>query len=92
MLLVPIGLALAASTSVVVVMGQEYLPSRVGFAAGITLGLSMTIGGLLMPVFGAIADHYGLTCTMVLLSVVPAIGFAISLTLHEPSGAVAGLS
>jgi len=84
--LVPIGIALAASTSVVVVMGQEYLPTRVGLAAGITLGLSMTIGGLLMPVFGAIADNHGLSVTMLLLSIVPAIGFAVSLTLHEPSG------
>jgi FSR family fosmidomycin resistance protein-like MFS transporter len=74
--LVPIGIALAASTSVVVVMGQEYLPTRVGLAAGITLGLSMTIGGLLMPVFGAIADNHGLSVTMLLLSIVPAIGFA----------------
>jgi FSR family fosmidomycin resistance protein-like MFS transporter len=84
--LVPIGIALAASTSVVVVMGQEYLPTRVGLAAGITLGLSMTIGGLLMPVFGSIADHHGLSETMLLLSIVPAIGFVVSLTLHEPSG------
>lgn len=88
--LVPIGLALAASNSVVVVMGQEYLPTRVGLAAGITLGLSMTIGGLLMPVVGSIADHYGLSRAMLLLATVPAVAFAVSLTLHEPSGAAQG--
>jgi MFS transporter, FSR family, fosmidomycin resistance protein len=88
--LVPIGIALAASNSVVVVMGQEYLPTRVGLAAGITLGLSMTIGGLLMPVVGSIADHYGLSLAMLLLAAVPAIAFAVSLTLHEPSGAAQG--
>jgi MFS transporter, FSR family, fosmidomycin resistance protein len=83
-LLVPVGLALAAATSVVVVMAQEYLPNRVGLAAGVTLGLSMTIGGLMMPLFGAIADHYGLSMTLFLLSLVPALGCAVSLTLHEP--------
>ena len=83
-LLVPVGIALAASTSVVVVMAQEYLPNRVGLAAGVTLGLSMTIGGLMMPLFGAIADRYGLGATIFLLSLVPALGFAVSLTLHEP--------
>jgi len=84
-LLVPVGLALAASTSVVVVMAQEYLPDRIGLAAGVTLGLSMTVGGLLMPAFGAIADHYGLPTSMGLLAMIPALGFAMSLTLHEPS-------
>jgi MFS transporter, FSR family, fosmidomycin resistance protein len=83
-LLVPVGIALAAANSVVVVMAQEYLPNRVGLAAGVTLGLSMTIGGLMMPLFGSIADHYGLRTAIFLLSLVPAAGCAVSLTLHEP--------
>jgi MFS transporter, FSR family, fosmidomycin resistance protein len=85
LLLVPVGIALAASTSVVIVMAQEYLPDRIGLAAGVTLGLSMTVGGMLMPLFGVIADHYGLRMAMTLLALVPAIGFAASLTLAEPS-------
>ncbi|MEA2649833.1 MAG: transporter, family, fosmidomycin resistance protein [Candidatus Binataceae bacterium] len=84
LLLVAVGLALSASNSVVVVMAQEFLPNRVGFAAGVTLGLSMTIGGLMMPLFGSIADHHGLTPTLFLLSIVPALSCALSLTLHEP--------
>jgi FSR family fosmidomycin resistance protein-like MFS transporter len=85
LLLLPVGIALAASTSVVVVMAQEYLPDRIGLAAGVTLGLSMTVGGLLMPAFGAVADHYGLRVAMTLLACVPALGFAMSLTLHDAS-------
>ena len=81
--LVPIGLAISASNSVVVVMGQDYLPNRVGLAAGVTLGLSMTIGGLLMPLFGSIADHYGLSKAMLLLVLLPIFGFALATTLHE---------
>ncbi len=84
LLLVLIGLALSASNSVVVVMAQEFLPNRVGLAAGVTLGLSMTIGGLMMPLFGSIADHQGLALTLFLLSIVPALSCAVSLTLHEP--------
>jgi FSR family fosmidomycin resistance protein-like MFS transporter len=87
-LLVPVGIALAAATSVVVVMAQEYLPNRVGLAAGVTLGLSMTIGGLMMPLFGSIADHYGLRTTIFLLALVSAAGCVVSMTLHEP-GAIA---
>jgi FSR family fosmidomycin resistance protein-like MFS transporter len=88
MLLVPLGLTLAASNSVVVVMAQEYLPNRVGLAAGVTLGLSMTIGGLLMPPLGAIADHYGLSTMLLLLSVMPALGFCLSLGLHETASGI----
>jgi MFS transporter, FSR family, fosmidomycin resistance protein len=87
-LLIPVGVALAASNSVVVVMAQEYLPNRVGLAAGVTLGLSMTIGGLLMPLFGTIADHYGLTRALFLLGLLPALGFVLSLGLTESTGAI----
>jgi MFS transporter, FSR family, fosmidomycin resistance protein len=84
LLLVPVGIALSASNSVVVVMAQEYLPNRVGLAAGVTLGLSMTIGGLMMPLFGSIADHHGLLAALNLLALVPALSCAVSMTLHEP--------
>jgi MFS transporter, FSR family, fosmidomycin resistance protein len=86
MMLLPIGIAAAAANSVVVVMAQDYLPNRVGLAAGVTLGLSMTIGGMLTPVLGAIADHYGLTTAMFLVASVPSLAFAMSLTLHETAG------
>jgi FSR family fosmidomycin resistance protein-like MFS transporter len=84
-LLILVGLTLSASNSVVVVMAQEYLPNRVGLAAGVTLGLSMTIGGLLMPVFGSIADHHGLATALLILTILPALGFVLSLGLHESS-------
>jgi FSR family fosmidomycin resistance protein-like MFS transporter len=54
------GVSLGLSAGVIVVMGQEYLPKRIGVAAGFTLGLSVTIGGLAAPLFGAIGDRYGL--------------------------------
>jgi FSR family fosmidomycin resistance protein-like MFS transporter len=86
LMLAPIGIAVAAANSVVVVMGQDYLPNRVGLAAGVTLGLSMTIGGMLTPVLGTIADHYGLSTAMLLVAVIPSLAFAMSLTLHETAG------
>jgi MFS transporter, FSR family, fosmidomycin resistance protein len=85
-MLVPIGIAAAAANSVVVVLGQDYLPNRLGLAAGLTLGLSMTIGGMLTPVLGAIADHYGLSTAMFLVALVPSLAFVMSLTLHETAG------
>lgn len=86
LMLLPVGIAVAAANSVVVVMGQDYLPNRVGLAAGVTLGLSMTIGGMLTPVLGAIADRHGLSTAMFLVALVPSLAFAMSLTLHETAG------
>lgn len=59
-LAIPFGFSIGLSAGVIVVMGQEYLPQRIGIAAGLTLGLSVTIGGLAAPLFGWIGDHRGL--------------------------------
>ena len=52
LLLVPIALALFTGYSPVVVLGQTYLGKNVGFASGVTLGLSTTMGGLVSPIIG----------------------------------------
>jgi FSR family fosmidomycin resistance protein-like MFS transporter len=61
-LLIPIGFGIFAPFSVMVVMGQEYLPNHIGVASGVTLGLAITIGGITVPLFGQLADHYGIHC------------------------------
>jgi FSR family fosmidomycin resistance protein-like MFS transporter len=42
--------------SLQITLGQDYLPSRVGTASGITLGLTVSIGGLASPALGYLAD------------------------------------
>jgi FSR family fosmidomycin resistance protein-like MFS transporter len=71
--LIVAGLVLFAPFSAMTVLGQSYLPSRVGTASGVTVGLAVTIGGLMAPVLGTIADRYGLRTMLALLIVVPAI-------------------
>jgi fucose permease len=46
----------------------------------------MSVGGVMAPVLGVIADHYGLGTAMFLVALVPALAFALSLTLHETGG------
>jgi FSR family fosmidomycin resistance protein-like MFS transporter len=67
-------------------MGQEYLPGRIGVAAGVTLGLSIGIGGLGAPLFGAVADSYGLPTMVLMLAILPVVGLALSLTLPRRTG------
>ncbi|CAN5257497.1 MFS transporter [soil metagenome] len=76
-----IGAATIGTFGVTVVMGPEYLPGRIGVAAGVTLGLSIGLGGLGAPLFGAVADSFGLHAMMLALAALPAVGFALSLTL-----------
>jgi len=80
-LIVPLGLVLFAPSSVMVVMGQNYLPRHVSTAAGVTIGLSVTIGGIAVPILGVIADHAGFAPMLFSLAVLPVIAVAFSLTL-----------
>jgi FSR family fosmidomycin resistance protein-like MFS transporter len=84
LLLVPIGMALFAPGSVMVVMGQEYLPNRIGTASGVTQGLALSMGGLAAPLLGQIADLNGIPAVLTLLAFVPLVAIAFGATL--PSG------
>jgi len=84
-LLIPIGFALSAPFSVMTVLGQEYLPGRVGTASGVTIGLAVTLGGLVAPLVGRIADLHGVHAAVSTLVLVPILGAVVALTLpREP--------
>jgi MFS transporter, FSR family, fosmidomycin resistance protein len=78
-----IGAATVATFSVTVVMGQEYLPNRLGIASGVTLGLSIGIGGLGAALLGVVADAYGLRTALEVVAVLPLPALALALTLPE---------
>lgn len=80
-LLALIGAATIGTFGVTVVMGQEYLPGRIGLAAGITMGLSIGLGGLGAPIFGLIADARGLPFMMLTIAALPVLGLLLTLTL-----------
>ena len=54
------GAATIATFAVTIVMGQEYLPGRLGVSAGVTIGLSIGLGGVGAPLLGLLADAHGL--------------------------------
>ncbi|MDF3150243.1 MFS transporter, partial [Streptomyces sp. T21Q-yed] len=57
-----------------VTLGQDYLPRRVGTASGVTLGLTVSVGGLFAPVVGALADATSLQNALAVLIALPALG------------------
>ena len=83
LLVVPIGFALYLPFSVLVVMGQEYLPNRVGTASGLTLGLGVTAGGVAAPMLGRLADHHGVEAPLLLVAFLPLLAVAAALTLPD---------
>ncbi|TMC01456.1 MAG: MFS transporter [Chloroflexi bacterium] len=80
-MLVPLALVLYVPSSLLVVMGQEYLPTRVGTASGVTLGLAVSVGGVLTPLLGFVADHAGLRTALLLLVIAPVVAVPLALSL-----------
>jgi len=81
LLLVGIGFLVIANFSITVVMGQEYMPGRLGLASGITLGAAIGVGGLAAAGLGALADATSLDTTMWTIALVPLPALLIALTL-----------
>jgi MFS transporter, FSR family, fosmidomycin resistance protein len=81
-----IGFVTIMSFSVTVVMGQEYLPHRIGIASGVTLGFAIGVGGVAAALLGLLADHAGLPTVMWTIALLPIAGTAIALTLPESGG------
>jgi FSR family fosmidomycin resistance protein-like MFS transporter len=81
LLLIPVGLAFSMPTGPLVVLGQGYLPNRVGLASGVTLGLAFSFGGIMMPLLGTVADHYGLHAAIWVVALMPILCTALVFTL-----------
>ncbi len=69
-----LGFVLYAPFSAQVVLGQQYLAKNIGFASGITLGLATSLGGVVAPLLGWIADHYGMAATFQSLAALSIVG------------------
>ena len=80
-LLLPTAFAIFVPFSPIVVLGQTYLAKNAGFASGVTLGLSTTIGGLFAPLVGWAADLWGLVTALQILWIAGAVGAAASFAL-----------
>ena len=83
-LTVPIGVILYATYSPSIVMGQNYLPNRVGLSSGITLGVAVSIGGAATPFMGNVADVYGIWSAVAVVAFLPLFFFIVALTLPDP--------
>jgi MFS transporter, FSR family, fosmidomycin resistance protein len=78
------GIVLFAPFAVQVTLGQDFLPSRIGMASGVTLGLGTSVGGVAAPLFGLLADAYGLPAALATAAAFPALACALTFLLRDP--------
>jgi len=84
LLLVPIGLFLYGTYGPSIVLGQLYLPNRVGLSSGVTLGVAVAIGGGAAPIIGKIADLFGIWFSLASIAFLPICFAGIVLGLPQP--------
>jgi FSR family fosmidomycin resistance protein-like MFS transporter len=80
------GISLNIPFAVLVKLGQDYLPSRPGTAAGVTLGLGVSVGGLTAPLLGLIASAHGPRGAILALLVIPPLALICGALLKPPVG------
>jgi MFS transporter, FSR family, fosmidomycin resistance protein len=78
---IPCGFVTIASFAITIVLGQAYLPNRVGLASGITLGLAIGLGGVAATALGVVADHAGLEAVQWVIALLPVPALLLSISL-----------
>jgi len=88
-LLFPAGILFALASSPLIVLGQQYLPGRVGVASGITIGLAVSSGGAAAPILGRAADCWGIEIIPWCLTGLALVSACLAFLLPEPARRVA---
>jgi FSR family fosmidomycin resistance protein-like MFS transporter len=72
------GAVLTASFAVPVVLAQELWFERRALASGVIVGFAFGLGGLFVPVIGAIADRAGLVAALQVVALFPLVALALT--------------
>lgn len=83
--MLPMAFGVFSQYGPVTVLGQKYLAKNAGFASGITLGLGITLGGLIAPYIGHLADIYGVQAALEILIPIGLVGLIMCFFLKEPN-------
>lgn len=78
-----LGLSLFLPFAAQVTLAQDYLPRNPATASGITLGLAMSVGGIVAPLLGLLSDAQGLRSTLATVLAVLALAAGLTWRLRE---------
>jgi FSR family fosmidomycin resistance protein-like MFS transporter len=73
-----VGVCVIGTFGVTMVMSQEYLPRHIGMASGLSIGLSIGIGGIAAVGLGAIADAIDLRSAFYVCAAAPVAGLVLA--------------
>ena len=73
-----VGACVIGTFGVTMVMSQEYLPQRLGLASGLSIGMSIGLGGVAAVALGALADAVDLRTSMYVCAAVPLAAVALA--------------
>ncbi|MDR1135635.1 MAG: MFS transporter [Clostridiales Family XIII bacterium] len=76
-LIVLIAAALMGPHATLIAYAQDFMPNRVGFASGVSMGLAGSIGGIAAPLIGWIGDQHGMSTAMLIVAII-SLGVLIS--------------
>lgn len=82
-LMVPVSFGISLSYSPLIVLGQMYLPNHIGLSSGVTMGLATSIGSIMAPLLGKIADASSVGNAFLVLSVITCLPFVMSFFLPK---------
>jgi FSR family fosmidomycin resistance protein-like MFS transporter len=75
------GVALLSTVPVNVVMAQNLMPHNASVVSALMMGLAWGVGGMFVPLIGRIADIAGLGRALMVVALLPLIGFAVAVFL-----------
>jgi FSR family fosmidomycin resistance protein-like MFS transporter len=81
-----VGICVIGTFGVTMVMSQEYLPRHIGMASGLSIGLSIGIGGIAAVGLGAIADAIDLRSALYVCAAAPVAGLVLARMLPSSRG------
>jgi FSR family fosmidomycin resistance protein-like MFS transporter len=81
--LIFLAVAFFTPSGLLVVLGQGYLPNRIGIASGVTLGLAVSVGGMVAPALGVLADRQGVASVLLVVEVVLSAAVLVSFLLPK---------
>jgi FSR family fosmidomycin resistance protein-like MFS transporter len=81
-----VGACVIGTFGVTMVMSQEYLPRRIGLASGLSIGMSIGLGGIAAVALGALADTVDLHTSLYVCAAVPLAAVVLAALLPSSRG------
>jgi FSR family fosmidomycin resistance protein-like MFS transporter len=78
-----VGIAVIGTFGITMVMAQQYLPTKIGMASGLSIGFSIGLGGIAAVFLGGIADAIDLRTALYISATAPVVATVLTVLLPQ---------